>query len=167
MRFIDTSVRSVRSRRLFNCRRKDSTSSSSDSSSDSDDKCRKPNKYRYVIDCFCCQLFLSFIFVNCFFNELFLLSIVFFNKLFFFQHFISKNTKNEQPLKSGAGDCKLIPIRPEILDSKVRFTSVGGLENHVQCLKEMILLPMMYPEVFKRFQIQPPRGVLFHGPPGK
>lgn len=87
---------------------------------------------------------------------------------FFLYQFSSKNTKNEQqPLKTGAGDCKLIPIRPEILDSKVRFTSVGGLENHVQCLKEMILLPMMYPEVFKRFQIQPPRGVLFHGPPGK
>ncbi|KAJ8947870.1 hypothetical protein NQ318_010016 [Aromia moschata] len=30
----------------------------------------------------------------------------------------------------------------------------------------MILLPMMYPEVFKQFNIQPPRGVLFHGPPG-
>ncbi|CAG9830242.1 unnamed protein product [Diabrotica balteata] len=30
----------------------------------------------------------------------------------------------------------------------------------------MILLPMMYPEVFKQFSIQPPRGVLFHGPPG-
>lgn len=36
----------------------------------------------------------------------------------------------------------------------------------MQSLKEMILLPMMYPEVFRQFHIQPPKGVLFHGPPG-
>lgn len=36
----------------------------------------------------------------------------------------------------------------------------------MQSLKEMIILPMMYPEVFRQFQIQPPKGVLFHGPPG-
>lgn len=60
----------------------------------------------------------------------------------------------------------MIPIGPEMLDSKIRFSSVGGLDSHIQCLKEMILLPMMYPEVFEKFQIQPPRGVLFYGPPG-
>ena len=30
----------------------------------------------------------------------------------------------------------------------------------------MILFPLLYPEVFDRFKIQPPRGVLFYGPPG-
>lgn len=71
-------------------------------------------------------------------------------------------------MKSGAGgSSKIIPIRPETLDTNVRFNSIGGLDGHIQCLKEMILLPMMYPEVFKQFQIQPPRGVLFHGPPGE
>ena len=30
----------------------------------------------------------------------------------------------------------------------------------------MILFPLLYPEVFDRFHIQPPRGVLFFGPPG-
>lgn len=69
-------------------------------------------------------------------------------------------------IKSGAGNNKPLPIGPETIDNKVRFSSVGGLDGHVQCLKEMILLPMMYPEVFKQFQIHPPRGVLFHGPPG-
>jgi SpoVK/Ycf46/Vps4 family AAA+-type ATPase len=69
-------------------------------------------------------------------------------------------------MKSGAGGSKIIPIGPETLDSNVRFSSIGGLDGHIQCLKEMILLPMMYPEVFRQFKIQPPRGVLFHGPPG-
>ncbi|KAK4885527.1 hypothetical protein RN001_001798 [Aquatica leii] len=74
--------------------------------------------------------------------------------------------KNDHLIKSGSGSNKPLPIGPETIDNNVRFSSVGGLDGHVQCLKEMILLPMMYPEVFKQFQIQPPRGVLFHGPPG-
>ncbi|XP_064211854.1 ATPase family AAA domain-containing protein 2 isoform X3 [Tribolium castaneum] len=78
----------------------------------------------------------------------------------------NQHSKSEQKMKSGAGGSKIIPIGPETLDTKVRFSSIGGLDGHIQCLKEMILLPMMYPEVFRQFQIQPPRGVLFHGPPG-
>ncbi|KAH8920741.1 AAA-domain-containing protein, partial [Atractiella rhizophila] len=35
-----------------------------------------------------------------------------------------------------------------------------------QILKEMVTLPLLYPEVFQQFKITPPRGVLFHGPPG-
>lgn len=30
----------------------------------------------------------------------------------------------------------------------------------------MVVFPMMYPDVFERFNITPPKGVLFHGPPG-
>lgn len=74
------------------------------------------------------------------------------------------HTKKDNLLKSGAR--APMPINPETLDTNVRFDSIGGLDGHVQCLKEMILLPMMYPEVFKKFQIEPPRGVLFYGPPG-
>jgi hypothetical protein len=33
-------------------------------------------------------------------------------------------------------------------------------------LKEMVALPLLYPEVFQQFGVTPPRGVLFHGPPG-
>lgn len=36
-----------------------------------------------------------------------------------------------------------------------------------QALKEMIFLPLAYPELFERFHIAPPRGVLFYGPPGQ
>lgn len=36
----------------------------------------------------------------------------------------------------------------------------------INSLKEMTLLPLLYPEVFQRFNVTPPRGVLFHGPPG-
>ena len=52
------------------------------------------------------------------------------------------------------------------VDMNVNFDSVGGLQGHIDQLKEMVSLPLLYPEVFQRFHIVPPRGVLFHGPPG-
>ncbi|KAF1938654.1 AAA-domain-containing protein [Clathrospora elynae] len=52
------------------------------------------------------------------------------------------------------------------IDPNVNFDGVGGLDDHINKLKEMVMLPLLYPEVFQRFKITPPRGVLFHGPPG-
>ena len=58
-------------------------------------------------------------------------------------------------------------IDPIMLDVNTRFSDVGGLESHIHCLKEMVVFPIMYPHVFDRFHITPPKGVLFHGPPGE
>lgn len=52
------------------------------------------------------------------------------------------------------------------MDTNIDFSHVGGMDHHIQQLKEMVSLPLLYPEVFQRFKITPPRGVLFHGPPG-
>lgn len=52
------------------------------------------------------------------------------------------------------------------VDQNVNFDGVGGLQGHIDQLKEMVALPLLYPEVFQRFHVTPPRGVLFHGPPG-
>uniref|UniRef100_A0A3B5LI10 ATPase family AAA domain-containing protein 2 n=1 Tax=Xiphophorus couchianus TaxID=32473 RepID=A0A3B5LI10_9TELE len=60
----------------------------------------------------------------------------------------------------------LADVDPMNLDNSVRFDNVGGLSNHIQSLKEMVVFPLLYPEVFEKFKIQPPRGCLFYGPPG-
>ncbi|XP_076016241.1 ATPase family AAA domain-containing protein 2B isoform X2 [Genypterus blacodes] len=60
----------------------------------------------------------------------------------------------------------LADVDPMNLDNSVGFDSVGGLSNHIQSLKEMVVFPLLYPEVFEKFKIQPPRGCLFYGPPG-
>lgn len=60
----------------------------------------------------------------------------------------------------------LADVDPMQLDSSVRFDSIGGLSNHIAALKEMVVFPLLYPEVFEKFKIQPPRGCLFYGPPG-
>ncbi|CAH0694738.1 unnamed protein product [Spodoptera exigua] len=63
-------------------------------------------------------------------------------------------------------DRALRDIQPVEVDGSVRFTSVGGLEEHIKCLREMVLFPLMYPELFQKFKTRPAKGVLFHGPPG-
>ncbi|KAL7411003.1 hypothetical protein BDY24DRAFT_398331 [Mrakia frigida] len=76
------------------------------------------------------------------------------------------------PLDSGpsnlgkVGDSALSDADPLGVNTKVTFDSVGGLDQHIQQLKEMVSLPLLYPELFLRFKVTPPRGVLFHGPPG-
>jgi transitional endoplasmic reticulum ATPase len=50
--------------------------------------------------------------------------------------------------------------------SKVSYEDIGGLGNQVQRIREMIELPLKYPEVFERLGIDPPKGVFLYGPPG-
>jgi len=45
-------------------------------------------------------------------------------------------------------------------------SQIGGLDQYLSALKEMVFLPLLYPEIFDKFGVTPPRGVLFHGPPG-
>ncbi|NWX66583.1 ATAD2 protein, partial [Promerops cafer] len=66
-------------------------------------------------------------------------------------------------MKIGAS---LADVDPVQIDCSVRFDGVGGLADHISALKEMVVFPLLYPEVFERFKIQPPRGCLFYGPPG-
>ncbi|KAI6008958.1 AAA-domain-containing protein, partial [Pisolithus marmoratus] len=64
------------------------------------------------------------------------------------------------------GESALADADPLGVNQNVTFDEVGGLDDHIHALKEMTLLPLLYPEVFQRFGLTPPRGVLFHGPPG-
>jgi transitional endoplasmic reticulum ATPase len=48
----------------------------------------------------------------------------------------------------------------------VTYEDIGGLEKEIQRIREMIELPLKYPELFERLGIQAPKGVLLHGPPG-
>ncbi|MHA1756811.1 MAG: CDC48 family AAA ATPase, partial [Promethearchaeota archaeon] len=54
----------------------------------------------------------------------------------------------------------------ELERSRVTYEDIGGLEEEIQKIREMIELPIRHPELFKRIGIEPPKGVLLHGPPG-
>jgi transitional endoplasmic reticulum ATPase len=46
------------------------------------------------------------------------------------------------------------------------YEEIGGLDNEIQRIREMVELPLKHPELFARLGISPPKGVLLHGPPG-
>jgi transitional endoplasmic reticulum ATPase len=48
----------------------------------------------------------------------------------------------------------------------VTYEDIGGLKEELQKVREIIELPLKYPELFKRLGIEPPKGVLLYGPPG-
>ncbi len=48
----------------------------------------------------------------------------------------------------------------------ITYEDIGGLDNELEQVREMIELPMRHPELFQRLGIDPPKGVLLHGPPG-
>ncbi|MHA2054123.1 MAG: CDC48 family AAA ATPase [Candidatus Hodarchaeales archaeon] len=49
---------------------------------------------------------------------------------------------------------------------KVAYEDIGGLDETIKHLREIVELPMRYPELFQRLGMKPPKGVLLYGPPG-
>ena len=46
------------------------------------------------------------------------------------------------------------------------YEDIGGLGKELAKIREMVELPLKYPQLFERLGIDPPKGVLLHGPPG-
>ena len=56
---------------------------------------------------------------------------------------------------------------PELeMPSRTTYEDIGGLEEEIRRIREMVELPLRHPEIFQRLGIDPPKGVLLHGPPG-
>ncbi len=49
---------------------------------------------------------------------------------------------------------------------EVHYEDIGGLKSEVHKIREMVELPIRYPELFERLGIEPPKGVLLYGSPG-
>nr|WP_294848692.1 CDC48 family AAA ATPase [uncultured Sphingomonas sp.] len=48
----------------------------------------------------------------------------------------------------------------------VTYDDLGGMKGTIDALREMVELPLRHPELFQRLGVDPPKGVLLHGPPG-
>ena len=66
-----------------------------------------------------------------------------------------------------------IELAPEHVEAKeaesgpeVTYDDLGGLKPVITKLREMVELPLKHPELFDRLGIDPPKGVLLHGPSG-
>jgi transitional endoplasmic reticulum ATPase len=49
---------------------------------------------------------------------------------------------------------------------RTTYEDIGGLHEEIQRIREMVELPLRHPELFQRLGIEPPKGVMLHGPPG-
>ncbi|MGD1276764.1 MAG: CDC48 family AAA ATPase [Tepidisphaeraceae bacterium] len=49
---------------------------------------------------------------------------------------------------------------------RISYEDIGGLSREIRRIREMVELPLKYPQVFQRLGIDAPKGVLLHGPPG-
>ena len=54
----------------------------------------------------------------------------------------------------------------EVTSTAVTYDDVGGLEDELKRVREIIELPLKHPELFDRLGIDAPKGVLLYGPPG-
>ncbi len=65
-----------------------------------------------------------------------------------------------------------VELRAEFVEPKgarradVTYDDLGGMGDTIDQLREMVELPLRYPELFERLGVDPPKGVLLHGPPG-
>ena len=64
-----------------------------------------------------------------------------------------------------------IELRPEYEEptqrrADVTYDDIGGMATTIDQLREMVELPLRYPELFERLGVEPPKGLLLYGPPG-
>ncbi len=70
---------------------------------------------------------------------------------------ITENTKME---------IRSEPEKTEGSIATVTYEDIGGLDDAIQKIREMVEIPLRHPELFERLGIEPPKGVLLYGPPG-
>jgi len=75
----------------------------------------------------------------------------------------------EAVLITNETDVRFNPEAAELKEERVpevAYEDIGGLENEIKKIREMVELPLKHPEIFERLGIEAPKGVLLHGPPG-
>ncbi|MBS1263153.1 MAG: VCP-like ATPase [Methanonatronarchaeales archaeon] len=63
-------------------------------------------------------------------------------------------------------DLREEPMEEAPIAPNVTYEDIGGLEDELHRVREMIELPLKKPELFQKLGIEPPKGVILHGPPG-
>ncbi len=84
--------------------------------------------------------------------------------------FVIASTNPKQPVViTDSTEIVLNPRAVEISEENIpdiTYEDIGGLDEEIKKVREMVELPLKHPEVFARLGIEPPKGVLLYGPPG-
>jgi transitional endoplasmic reticulum ATPase len=83
---------------------------------------------------------------------------------------VSTNPKDKPVIVTELTEVEYNPEPIEVLDDSkivgVTYENIGGLDEEIRKIREMVELPLKHPEIFDRLGIEPPKGVLLYGPPG-
>lgn len=84
--------------------------------------------------------------------------------------FVVVNTSPNQPVIIRENtQVSLSPKAVELTEEnipEINYEDIGGLSEEIKKIREMVEIPIKHPEIFHRLGIEPPKGVLLHGPPG-
>ena len=84
--------------------------------------------------------------------------------------FIVVSTNPSQPcFVTENTEVVLNPKAVEVSDEKIpeiTYEDIGGLEEEIKKIREMVEIPLKHPEIFEKLGIEPPKGVLLYGAPG-
>ena len=81
----------------------------------------------------------------------------------------SRLTRIEDSKRSKTGSSSAAgsnPIAKDYTPPPTRLSDLGGVDACVEKMLELVAMPLCHPEVYLHTGVQPPRGVLLHGPPG-
>ncbi|MBO1413610.1 proteasome ATPase [Streptomyces sp. FH025] len=48
----------------------------------------------------------------------------------------------------------------------IDYRQIGGLSNQIELIRDAVELPYLHADLFKEYELRPPKGVLLYGPPG-
>jgi transitional endoplasmic reticulum ATPase len=84
--------------------------------------------------------------------------------------FLVINTSPNQPVVITENtEITLNPKAVEVTEEsipEINYEDIGGLTEEIRKIREMVEIPLKHPEIFERLGVEPPKGVLLHGPPG-
>jgi transitional endoplasmic reticulum ATPase len=81
---------------------------------------------------------------------------------------VNKNPNQPVIIKENT-EVTLNPKAVELSDERIpeiTYEDIGGLDEEIRKIRELVEIPLKHPEIFERLGIEPPKGILLHGPPG-
>jgi len=77
-----------------------------------------------------------------------------------------RSTRGDEGYKRSRTGTSTSNTSKEYAPPTVRLSDLGGVDPCVEKMLELVAMPLTHPEVYLHTGVQPPRGVLLHGPPG-
>ena len=79
---------------------------------------------------------------------------------------MKRKARSSREQVSKRGKMKSLPADDKYAAPPTRLRDIGGMAAAIEKALELVAMPLCHPEIYLHTGVTPPRGVLFHGPPG-